>query len=219
LVMGLRQSGKYSRPLTAALLVGTVLFLSSHWTTETHASNLNGRAADGQAGVQQPIDTVGIVASVVKSHPILGVGLGCSRVGSPASAGTDMECSSPVTHNTVAQALSEIGVLGFIPFALLIVTAFIHFNRICHDRVYDRSTTSTTLGLEGSLVGFLVYGMFGNYLVSWSPYIVLGLVSALSLVLENQRVAKELVRNRAVASSTCSPAVLERASSSCAAAS
>jgi O-antigen ligase len=127
-----------------------------------------------------------------------------------------MECSSTVTHNTVAQALREIGMLGFIPFALLIVTAFIHSNRICRAQMYDQSATSAALGLEGALAGFLVYGMFGNYLVSWSPYIVLGLVSALSLVLENQSVAKEIVPSSAAASSTCSPPALEGAASSCA---
>jgi len=194
LMMGLRQSGVSYRPLTAALLVGTVLFLGSQWTAETHASNLNGQIGNGHIGVQQPIDTVRILASVVGSHPILGRGLGCSRVAWPASDGMDSECNSLVTPNTVVQALSQIGVLGFIPFALLIATAFIHFNRICRARVGNQSAASMTLGLEGSLVGFLVYGMFGNYLVSWSPYIVLGLVSALSLVLERETLQTNLPR-------------------------
>jgi O-antigen ligase len=209
-VMGLRQYGAFFLPLTAALLAGTVLFLSSQWTMDTLASNLNGQTGHSHTGVQQPIDTVRIVASIVGDHPILGRGLGCSRVAWHGNTGADIECSSLDTHNTVVQALSQIGVLGFIPFALLIVTAFIHFNRVCSAPLCNQSAASMTLGLEGSLVGFLVYGMFGNYLLSWSPYIVLGLVSALSLVLKRETVANELAPNEAIAS-TCPPAVLESA--------
>jgi O-antigen ligase len=79
-----------------------------------------------------------------------------------------------VTHNTFIQALSETGILGFVPFVLLIGVGLYQMRKLA------LGTTHTHLGaaVEVSLWGLVFCGMSGGYVLTWFPYLLLGLAAA-----------------------------------------
>src|SRR5436190_12258083 len=115
-------------------------------------------------------------------HPLFGVGIACSIVAWPlyASANLDFQ-GALVTHNTIVEALGETGIVGFAFFITLIAPAIIHARKL---QTTENSNHLAGYGaaFEGSLVGYLVCGVSGGYMVSWFPYIIIGLISAAVLI-------------------------------------
>jgi hypothetical protein len=63
----------------------------------------------------------------------------------------------------------------------LIVAAIIHARKL---QTGENSNHLAGYGaaFEGALVGYLVCGISGGYMVSWFPYIIIGLISAAILI-------------------------------------
>jgi O-antigen ligase len=81
-----------------------------------------------------------------------------------------------VTHNTIIQTLSETGILGFVPFMLLIGVGLFHMRTL--GRSPDKPIASMGTAIEVGLWGLVVCGMSGGYVVTWFPYLLLGLAGA-----------------------------------------
>jgi len=149
------------------LLVAVGLILAGRfWSRGEDFKNLKGdvsfrqRLATSQAGLAMFVD-----------HPLLGVGLGCSVVAWPLYAPEGLYTRGAlVTHNTFLQALGETGAVGFIPFVLLVGFGLYH----------ARKTRLAGLGagIEVSLWGFVACGLSGGYVLTWFPYILLGLAAS-----------------------------------------
>jgi len=174
-LIGLRQRSRFLSIFVWVLLIGGVFLTAHFWSRE---EGFTGVSQD--LTFQQRIATIRAGLQMFLDYPLLGVGIGCSVVGWPLYAPENLYTrGSLVNHNTFVQALSETGVLGFIPFALLLISSLNHTRkmaRTCAEMGKEPSVRLAT-ALEISLLGFLVCGMSGGYLLTWFPYLLFGLTS------------------------------------------
>jgi O-antigen ligase len=152
--------------------VGLVLG-GKYWSRGEDFSGLQ-----GDTSFRQRLATSAAGLAMFADHPLLGVGLGCSVIAWPLYAPKDLYSrSSLVTHNTVIQPLGETGILGFIPFVLFVGFGIYHARKLALDRSH-RSLANLGAGLEIAVWGFVICGLSGGYVLTWFPYILLGMVSA-----------------------------------------
>ncbi len=166
--------------LTVSLVIavaGGLAVAGQYWTRGEDFSNLNNdlsfqeRIATSQAGVDMFLD-----------HPALGVGLKCSVIAWPLYAPAGLHTRGAlITHNTFVQLLSETGALGAIPFILFVGTGLYHARKLA----MNRRSTDMGIAVEASIWGFIICGMSGGYVMTWFPYILMGLAAAA------RRIAKE----------------------------
>jgi O-antigen ligase len=177
IVFGLRQRGATPRLLVLCALAAGVVFTTFFWTRDAGFNDLG-----NDFTVHQRLETIRSGLRMFADHPFFGVGIACSIVAWPlyASANIDFQ-GALVTHNTIVEALGETGIVGFACFITLIAAAIFHARKL---QTGEDSNHLAGYGVafEGSLVGYLVCGISGGYMVSWFPYIIIGLISAAILI-------------------------------------
>jgi hypothetical protein len=89
-----------------------------------------------------------------------------------------------VTHNTFIQAIGETGTIGFVPFILLLAFGLYHVRRLGRRTVLP-GLANLSAGIEIAIWGFLVCGMSGGYVLTWFPYILLGLAASATRIGES----------------------------------
>ncbi len=159
--------------LTVSLVVAGLAGLAvagQYWTRGEDFSNLNNdlsfqeRIATSQAGIDMFVD-----------HPMLGVGLKCSVIAWPLYAPVGLHTRGAlITHNTFVQLLSETGVFGFLPFILFVGTGLYHARKVA----MGQKVTDLGIAVEASIWGFVICGMSGGYIMTWFPYILMGLAAS-----------------------------------------
>jgi O-antigen ligase len=162
------------------------------------------------ATVQQRMGTITAGLRMFEDRPLLGVGPGCSEVGWKEYAPDASLANGTLhTHNTFVQALAETGLLGAALFFLLLwnglrkATRAARFWKLRGARVEQRLGTA----LEISLCGLFVCGISGGYVLSWFPYLLLGLVGAAwNLTVAASHAAVPAVESRGEAPCAASPA-------------
>ncbi len=169
-----RTFGMGMRVLFLTILVCGFLFAGRYWSRGEDFSNLNSdnsfqeRIATSQAGWGMFVD-----------HPLTGVGLGCSVIAWPLYAPQGLYTRGAlVTHNTFIQVFGETGLLGGIPFLALLVVGIIRARRTAK----QPQTRHIGIALETALWGLAACGMSGGYVLTWFPYLLLGLTSAASRI-------------------------------------
>jgi O-antigen ligase len=111
-------------------------------------------------------------------NPMLGVGPGCSLIAWPLYAPADLYTRGAlVTHNSFIQALSEFGAAGFVPFILFIGFGLYHARKLALDPAQP-GLANLGGGIETAIWGFVACGMSGGYVLTWFPYILLGLAAS-----------------------------------------
>jgi O-antigen ligase len=162
--------------LLASVAAGLVLG-GKYWSRGEDFSGLKGdvsfrqRLATSEAGLNMFID-----------HPLLGVGLGCSVIAWPLYAPNDLYSRGAlVTHNTVIQPLGETGIFGFIAFVSFVGFGIYHARKVALDSS-RRSLANLGAGLGIAVCGFVVCGLSGGYVLTWFPYILVGMVSSARLI-------------------------------------
>jgi O-antigen ligase len=175
-VMGLyawRKRSVVLQGIVMLLVVAGLLLAARFWSRGENFNNLNEdttfrqRIATSQAGLAMFAD-----------HPMLGVGPGCSVIAWPLYAPAGLYTRGAlVTHNSFIQALSEFGTLGFIPFVLFIGFGLYHARKLALDASKPDSA-SLGAGIEVAIWGLVVCGMSGGYMLTWFPYILLGLAAS-----------------------------------------
>jgi hypothetical protein len=169
-----------ARILGLCLLGLCLVFATSFWTRKDTTGLID------QDTVSLRLTTITSGAAMLADHPIFGVGLGCSILGWPLYAPQEMTSWNAWlgVHNTVIQVFTETGVVGGSVFLALIASTLVGTHRAA--RVWKRrgrhDLHRLVSALEISLYGYLVCGLFGGYLLSWFPYILLGLASAARLL-------------------------------------
>jgi hypothetical protein len=99
----------------------------------------------------------------------------------PKYAPPDLDFSTAlVIHNTFVQALSEVGILGCFFFTLFIVKGLLDARKVSKMAAAECRTrlAGQVDAVEISLWGFVVCGLFGPYMMSWFPFLLIGVVSA-----------------------------------------
>ncbi|HVR28427.1 MAG TPA: O-antigen ligase family protein [Thermoanaerobaculia bacterium] len=174
-----------ARILGALVMSASLVFASSFWTRD----DTGGEILD-QETIELRLITIKAGAAMLADRPILGVGLGCSLLGWPLYAPPDAPTDYWLhTHNTVVQVFTETGLLGGTVFLLVVgatmVGAYRAARRLRRSGRRDLHRLVASIGI--SLVGFLVCGLTAGYLLSWFPYLLLGLASAARLLAEPPR--------------------------------
>jgi O-antigen ligase len=80
-----------------------------------------------------------------------------------------------VTHNTFIQALSETGLLGFVPFVVVIGVSLHRMRKLA---LGTMATRDLGAAVEVSVWGLVFCGMSGGYVLTWFPWLLLGLAAA-----------------------------------------
>lgn len=185
LFMGLRQPRRSLRLATLALLAAGMVFIGYFWSRDQGFTNLS-----ADATFHQRVATMQAGLAMFVDRPLLGVGLNCSILGWPLYAPQDVFSYGWLhNHNTFLQVLSETGLLGFIPFVLLLAAAFYqtHGIRVWATRTRHQDLARLAAALDLSLWGFVVSGLSGGYALSWFPYLLVGLISSTGKVTERLR--------------------------------
>ena len=175
-VMGLyawRRRSILLQGLMVLLVVAGLLLAGQFWTRGETFTNLN-----EDTTVRQRLATSQAGLAMFADHPLLGVGLGCSVIAWPLYAPEGLYTRGAlVTHNTFVQALGETGALGFIPFILFIGFGLYHVRKVA---LAPAKTGLANLGagIEIAIWGFVVCGLSGGYVLTWFPYILLGLAAS-----------------------------------------
>jgi putative inorganic carbon (HCO3(-)) transporter len=171
-LLAIRQRGVILKIVMGALLVGGLAFTVTSWTRSDGAGTQD-------YTVQQRIATIKAGAAMFAAHPMVGVGIDCAIVAFPLYAPDDFKARGAlVIHNTIIQALSETGVLGFVPFMLLIACGLYHARKVSLSKGLQPAGQRMAVGLEVSLWGAMICGLSGGFLLSWFPYLVLGLIAS-----------------------------------------
>jgi O-antigen ligase len=169
-LIGWRKKNKWILGLTMILLVGGLLFANRFWSRGEDFSQLN-----GDATVQSRLATTEAGFNMFLDHPLLGVGFGCSVLAWPLYAPQGLYTRGAlVTHNTFIQALSETGLLGFVPFVLLIGVGLYQMRKLALGTAH----TDLGAGIEVAIWGLVFCGMSGGYVLTWFPWLLLGLAAA-----------------------------------------
>jgi O-antigen ligase len=161
------------KALIIVALGASMLFAGRFWSRNEDFKNINGdgsfqqRLATSQAGVSMFLD-----------HPLLGVGPACSVVAWPLYAPQGLYTRGAlVTHNTFIQALSETGALGFVAFMAFVGLGVYHATKLAgHPSRPDLACVGAGLGI--ALWGFLICGLSNGNVLTWFPYILVGMVTA-----------------------------------------
>jgi O-antigen ligase len=173
-LLTIRQKGVLLKVAMGLLLAGGLAFGAASWTRSNGVSDIK-----QDYTFQQRIATVKAGLSMFAAHPIVGVGINCAVVAFPLYAPADFKSKGAlVIHNTIIQALSETGVLGFVPFILLIAFGLYHARKSASSGSLQPLGRRIASGLEISMWGAIICGLSGGFLLSWFPYLVVGLISS-----------------------------------------
>ena len=173
-LFAIRQRGVLLKVVTGLLLAGGLAFMAASWTRSDGLSNIN-----QDYTFQQRIETIKAGIAMFAAHPFAGVGINCAIVAFPLYASEDFRAKGAlVIHNTIIQALSETGVLGFVPFSLLMACGLYHARKAASSDGLQPAGRRIAAGLEISLYGAMICGLSGGFLLSWFPYLVIGLISS-----------------------------------------
>jgi O-antigen ligase len=110
------------------------------------------------------------------NNPLLGVGPGDSLVAYPLYVPKEAHCGCQdqlIIHNSFLQVLSETGLMGFIPFVVLIGAALYHARMMKNGPMGPYA-----VALELSMTGFVACSLSGGFTYTWWPYILVGLIAA-----------------------------------------
>jgi O-antigen ligase len=173
----LRWSGRRARPaVTLAVGLALAVAIGTQWRRGEGFRDL---AADRT--VEQRLETVRAGLAMAADRPLTGVGLGCSLLGYERYTALDRASTKSLhSHNTLVQALAETGVFGFALFGAVVAAALARTRRRARElRAAGHAARSRSVSaIEIALWGFLVCGLAGGYLLSWFPYLLFGLASA-----------------------------------------
>jgi O-antigen ligase len=163
-------------PVLLLLAAGLLFALPGAWQRAEGYGDLR-----EDRSVHQRVDSLRAGLAMAGDRPLLGVGLGCSLLGWEHWAPADRIARKPLhTHNTFVQVLAETGLIGAAVFLALLGAALVKSWRTARAwrRADDPRRARLVSAAEISLWGFLVCSLAGGYLLSWQPYLILGLISA-----------------------------------------
>ena len=176
---GWKQKSRVIRTIMFAGILGSMLLVGLYWgrsegfTRISQDTTYNQRIATIKAGIL-----------MFEANPLFGVGPGCSIVAYPIYVPADAHCGCQlqlVVHNTFVQALSEVGLFGFVPFMLFLGVALFQAWKMQQGPLRDYA-----VALEVALWGFVVCSLSGGFTYTWWPYILIGLVVAAARIADSR---------------------------------
>jgi putative inorganic carbon (hco3(-)) transporter len=102
---------------------------------------------------------------VALRHPLLGIGMGNYQ--------TNMSYRGLVTHNSYTQVAAEMGMTALVCYTMFIVAPFRKMGQIAREMFGPKSKSSTyylAVGLQASLLAYLVASFFASVAYLWYVY-------------------------------------------------
>lgn len=138
-------------------------------------------------------------------HPLLGVGMGNYQ--------PFMSNRGQVTHNAYTQVAVEMGMAALVCYTLFIVTPLRKLGQIARETFATRSNSRyyyLSVGLQASLLGFMVSSFFLSVAYFWYPYYLVGYAVCLRRLYEAET-GKEVVidsrRDRKLKATLAAPSI------------
>jgi O-antigen ligase len=164
-----RKRNIWLRAAVILAVAGGLEVAATHWTRTEDFSQIG-----SDLSFQQRIATSQVGLSMFMDHPWSGVGLGCSVIAWPLYAPRGLYTTGAlVTHNTFVQVLGETGLVGAIPFLLMLGISLYHARRLA----LQSSVPDMGIALEAAMWGLVACGMSGGYVLTWFPYLLVGLIA------------------------------------------
>jgi len=176
---GWKQKSRVIRTIMFAGILGSMLLVGLYWGRSEGFSRIS-----QDTTYNQRIATIKAGILMFEANPLFGVGPGCSIVAYPIYVPTDAHCGCQlqlVVHNTFVQALSEVGLFGFVPFMLFLGVALFQAWKMQQGPLRDYA-----VALEVALWGFVVCSLSGGFTYTWWPYILIGLVVAAARIADSK---------------------------------
>lgn len=151
------------------MLVAAILFLAlapGNFSVRILSIFIPGLDPVGSSGARQQL----LIKSVLVAlrHPLLGVGMGNFPI---------VSIHDQVTHNAYTQVASEMGAAALAFYVLLIVSPLRRLREI-EDQTYEARRASRfyylSVGLQASLVGYMVSSFFASVAYLWYVYYLVG---------------------------------------------
>jgi O-Antigen ligase len=182
-LVGWRQRSVVIRMLMIAGLVGGLLVGAAFWTRNQGFN----RDLSQDTTFRQRIGTIKAGGFMFLDHPILGVGPLNSIVAYPLYVPEEfLDCGCQnqlVIHNSFVQVLAELGLPGFILFMALLGTSLLDVRKLQSGPIGAYAS-----GLEISLWVFVVCGLAGGFIYTWSPYLLIALIVAAKHITQSNAV-------------------------------
>jgi O-antigen ligase len=131
------------------------------------------RFASGLVGQQDRAILWGDGIAMFKANPFFGVGVSMFQT---------YQDEHKVAHNTYVHVLAETGIIGYIPFFMMIYFTFVHLRRTMNMRpLLDKTDNIQLAGLFSAAVGYFTSLYFLTRQETHLPYIMLGLMCVKSI--------------------------------------
>ena len=125
----------------------------------------------GSSSARQQLLILSIKTAIF--NPVFGVGMGNFHIVSIREA---------VTHNSFTQVAAELGLAAFVCYTLFVVTPLARLRRVERATLDSRRASNfyyLTVGLQASLVAYMIGSFFGSIAYHWYVYYLVGYAVAL----------------------------------------
>jgi O-antigen ligase len=140
-------------------------------------------------------------------HPLLGIGMGNYQ--------PFMSNRGQVTHNAYTQVAAEMGIAALVCYTMFIVTPLRKLGQIARETFATRSNSRyyyLSVGLQASLLGFMVSSFFLSVAYFWYAYYLVGYAVCLRRLYEaetGQEVVVESRKDRKRKAIAAAPSIME----------
>lgn len=124
------------------------------------------RDLEGSATARQALLLLSVKVALL--HPLLGVGIGNFSI---------LSIKGQVTHNAYTQVASEMGMLALAAYVMFIIAAYKRLRRIERETFAEKRRSQfyyLAVGLQASLVGYMVGSFFLSVAYEWNLYFLVG---------------------------------------------
>ena len=128
---------------------------------------------------------------VALRHPLLGIGMGNYQ--------PNMSYRGQVTHNAYTQVAAEMGMTALVCYTLFVVKPLRKLGQIARDSFATRSTSRyyyLAVGLQASLLGYMVSSFFLSVAYFWYAYYLVGYAVCLRRLYEAETGREVVVESR-----------------------
>jgi putative inorganic carbon (HCO3(-)) transporter len=122
-------------------------------------------------------------------HPILGIGMG--------NYAAEMSHRGQVTHNAYTQVAAEMGMAALVCYTMFIVTPLKKLGQIARETFDTRANSDfyyLAVGLQASLLGYMVSSFFASVAYLWYVYYLVGYAVCLRRLYESESGREVLVK-------------------------
>jgi O-antigen ligase len=161
-----RRLGKKNRvATTGALVFAVIVFLAAApGAYSSRLSSIFNSSADLTGSSSQRTEVLKRSVWVALRYPLFGVGIGNFHHKSPRNL---------VTHNAYTQVAAEMGIAAMVIYILLLVHPLRRLRLIENESLSKKERSRfyyLSIGLQASLVGFMVSSFFGSVAYQWYVY-------------------------------------------------